>query len=75
MELGRKPDKHEVALVEPGVDECDNKRMKAVVGDISTQMSGWFKVSSNLHTKILLFINTVKQVGIHEELESVVGVS
>ena len=36
MEEGRKPDKHEVAVVEPGVDERDNERTIAVVGDVST---------------------------------------
>ena len=33
LEVGRKFGKHEVAVVEPGVDERDNERTKTVVGD------------------------------------------
>jgi len=36
LEVGRKPDEHEVAVVEPGVDERNNEKTKTVVGDVST---------------------------------------
>ena len=36
LEIGRKSDKHKVAVVEPGVDERDHERAEAVVGNIAT---------------------------------------
>jgi len=36
LEIGRKPDKHEVAAIEPRVDERDHERTKAVVGNVAT---------------------------------------
>jgi len=36
LEIGRKSDKHKVAVVEPGVDERDHEGTEAVVGDVAT---------------------------------------
>ena len=36
LEVDRKPDEYEVAIVEPRVDERDQERTKAVIGDVST---------------------------------------
>ena len=36
LEIGRKSDKHKVAVIEPGVDERDHEGTEAVVGDVAT---------------------------------------
>ena len=36
LEIGRKSDKHKVAVVEPEVDERDHEGAEAVVGDVAT---------------------------------------
>jgi len=35
LEIDRKPNKHEVPIIEPRVDERDHERSKAVVGDLT----------------------------------------
>ena len=45
--LGRKSDKHKVAVVEPGVDERDHERAEAVVGDVRFRPT----------CKIVVFVN------------------
>jgi len=36
LKVDRKPNKQEVAIIEPRVDERDHERTKAVVGDVTT---------------------------------------
>jgi len=36
LKIGRKPNKHEVAIIEPQVDERDHERAKAVVNRDTT---------------------------------------
>jgi len=38
LEIGRKPNKHEVAIIELRVDGRDHERTKSVVVDVKTQM-------------------------------------
>ena len=52
LEIGRKSDKHKVAVVEPGVDERDHEGAEAVVGDVATSMTKLPQCSESCHSSV-----------------------
>ena len=42
LKIGRKTDKYEVAVVQPGMHKGHHKRSKAVIGDYHNTLQVWF---------------------------------
>ena len=56
MKIGRKPNKYEVAIIEPGVDERDHERV-TVVGDVA-RMNTFLVSVAMIASSVLLKNNT-----------------